>query len=156
MSILVTGGTGFIGSHTSLLLLEKGFNLYIIDSEVNSSKNVLKKITLLLKMTDEEFKSKINFFHGDLRDINFIEKVFCEASKKNEPIQSVFHFAGLKSVFESIKYPIKYWDNNVLGTINLLKIMKNNDCKNLIFSSSATIYKTIKRTKSKNVLKRSY
>ncbi len=145
ISILVTGGTGFIGSHTCLLLLQRGFKLYIIDSEINSCKNVLNKISFLLKFKDEDFKNKINFFHGDIRDIFFVEKVFFTASKKNEPIESVFHFAGLKSVFESIKYPMKYWDNNVLGTINLLKVMQKNNCKNLIFSSSATIYKTAER-----------
>ena len=106
ISILVTGGTGFIGSHTCLLLLQRGFKLYIIDSEINSCKNVLNKISFLLKFKDEDFKNKINFFHGDIRDIFFVEKVFFTASKKNEPIESVFHFAGLKSVFESIKYPI--------------------------------------------------
>ena len=148
-SILVTGGTGFIGSHTCLLLLQKGFKLYIIDSEVNSSKKVLNKISFLLNFTNEDFKNKINFFHGDLRDIFFVEEVFFRASKKNEPIETVFHFAGLKSVFESIKYPMKYWDNNLLGTINLLKVMQKNNCKKLIFSSSATIYKPSKEQKIK-------
>ena len=149
LSILVTGGTGFIGSHTCLLLLQKGFKLYIIDSEINSRKNVLNQISFLLKFKDEDFENNINFFHGDIRDIFFVEKVFFSASKKNEPIESVFHFAGLKSVFESKKFPIKYWDSNVLGTINLLKVMQKNDCKKLIFSSSATIYKTAKAQKLK-------
>ena len=72
VSILVTGGTGFIGSHTCLLLLQKGFKLYIIDSEINSRKNVLNKISSLLKFSDEDFKNKINFFHGDIRDISFV------------------------------------------------------------------------------------
>ena len=149
MSILVTGGTGFIGSHTSLLLLEKGFNLYIIDSEINSSKNVLKKISSILKFSDEDFSEKINFFKGDLRNISFIEKVFKSAITKNEPIQAVFHFAGLKSVYESNKYPFKYWENNFVGTLNLLKTMEFNSCRTLIFSSSATIYKSVKKEKIK-------
>ena len=78
-----------------------------------------------------------------------LEKVFFKALQKNEPIEYVFHFAGLKSVAESAMYPTKYWDNNVLGTINLLKVMNKNNCKNLIFSSSATIYQAVKNIKIK-------
>lgn len=149
ISILVTGGLGFIGSHTSLLLLNKGFTLYIIDSEINSSKNVLKKISNILNFSSNDYKKKINYFKGDIRDLNLIERVFKEALKNNEPIEAVFHFAGLKSVFESIKYPIKYWDNNIVGTINLLKVMEKNNCKIMIFSSSATIYLSGKKEKIK-------
>jgi len=149
MSILVTGGTGYIGSHTCLLLLKKGFTLYIIDSEVNSSRNVLEKISIINDIATKDFKEKVNFFKGDIRDFSFLEKVFFKALQKNEPIEYVFHFAGLKSVAESAMYPTKYWDNNVLGTINLLKVMNKNNCKNLIFSSSATIYQAVKNIKIK-------
>ena len=149
ISILVTGGTGFIGSHTCLLLLEKGFKLYIIDSEINSSNNVLKRISNILNLSPEDYKKKISYYQGDIRDINLIERIFNEALYKNEPIEAVFHFAGLKSVFESNKYPIKYWDNNIVGTINLLKIMEKNNCKNMIFSSSATIYLAVNNEKIK-------
>ena len=130
--------------HLSLYFLEKGYNLYIIDSEINSSKNVLNKISSILKFSDKDFSEKINFFKGDLRSISFIKQVFNEAEIKNEPIQAVFHFAGLKSVYDSNKYPFEYWDNNFVGTLNLLKIMEVNNCRNLIFSSSATIYKVSK------------
>ena len=149
MSILVTGGTGFIGSHTCLLLLKKGFTLYIIDSEINSSKNVLKNISSILKLSDKDFSEKINFFKGDLRSVSFIEKVFKSAINKKEPIEAVFHFAGLKSVYDSNKYPLEYWDNNFVGTLNLLKIMEVNNCKTLIFSSSATIYQSVNKAKIK-------
>ena len=149
MSILVTGGTGFIGSHTCLLLLKKGFNLYIIDSEINSSKNILKNISSILKLSDKDFSEKINFFKGDLRSVSFIEKVFKSAINKKEPIEAVFHFAGLKSVYDSNKYPLEYWDNNFVGTLNLLKIMEVNNCKTLIFSSSATIYQSVNKAKIK-------
>tara|TARA_Y100000589_G_scaffold299656_1_gene309237 strand:+ start:169 stop:1209 length:1041 start_codon:yes stop_codon:yes gene_type:complete len=149
MSILVTGGTGFIGSHSCLLLLKRGFKLYIIDSEVNSSKNVLKNISSILKLSNKDFSEKINFFKGDLRSISFIKKVFKSAINKKEPIEAVFHFAGLKSVYDSNKYPFEYWDNNFVGTLNLLKIMEVNNCKTLIFSSSATIYKSVNKEKIK-------
>tara|TARA_B100000886_G_scaffold134243_1_gene90600 strand:- start:1135 stop:2169 length:1035 start_codon:yes stop_codon:yes gene_type:complete len=149
MSILVTGGTGFIGSHTSLLLLEKGFTLYIVDSEINSSKNVLKNISSILGFDDKTYMEKIKFFKGDIRDNFFLDKVFKIAKDKNEAIESVFHFAGLKSVLESNKNPIEYWDNNFQGTLNLLKIMEKNKCKTLIFSSSATIYEPLNNKKIK-------
>tara|TARA_B100001248_G_C27390470_1_gene462094 strand:+ start:1993 stop:3027 length:1035 start_codon:yes stop_codon:yes gene_type:complete len=149
MSILITGGTGFIGSHTSILLLEKGFTLYIVDSEINSSKIVLKKIASILKFDDKTYREKIKFFKGDIRDYFFLDKVFKIANDKNETIESVFHFAGLKSVLESNKNPIEYWDNNFQGTLNLLKIMEKNKCNTLIFSSSATIYKPLNNEKIK-------
>ncbi len=146
-SIIVTGGTGFIGSHTCLLLLNNGFKLYIIDSEVNSSKNVLGQLSEILNFDSEEFRKKIVFFKGDIRNINIIENVFETSKEKNEKIEAVFHFAGLKSVRESNILPIKYWDNNVIGTMNLLKTMDKYDCKTLIFSSSATIYEPVKNRK---------
>tara|TARA_B100000242_G_scaffold275916_1_gene231380 strand:- start:3332 stop:4369 length:1038 start_codon:yes stop_codon:yes gene_type:complete len=149
VSVLVTGGTGFIGSHTCLLLLEKKFVLYIIDSEINSSQNVLKKLSSILRLNSEDYQKKINFFKGDIRDAQLVEKIFKTASDKNEPIEAVFHFAGLKSVYESNKFPIEYWDNNVVGTINLIKIMEKNNCKNMIFSSSATIYLAVNKEKIK-------
>ena len=80
------------------------------------------------------------YFKGDLRDISFLRRVFEEAKKCNKPISSVIHFAGLKSVSESIRYPLKYWDNNVIGSINLFKIMDEFSCRTIVFSSSACIY----------------
>ena len=139
-NILVTGGCGFIGSHTCLALLEKGYNLLVIDSLVNSSSNVIKKLKEFYKSKYENFGNEITFLKGDIRNQDFLNNSFKTYIKKNTKIDAVIHFAGLKSVNESIFAPLKYWDFNLKGTINLLKIMEKYDCRNLVFSSSATIY----------------
>ena len=133
-TILVTGGTGFIGSHTCLSLLKKGYEVVVVDSLINSSKISLERVKNL------NVNKNIYFYEGDIRDINFLDSIFKKYHKKNKPIKNVIHFAGLKSVEESLSTPIKYWENNVDGTIKLLKIMKKNNCKTIVFSSSATIY----------------
>ena len=122
-NILITGGTGFIGSHTCLSFLEEGFNITIIDSLVNSSKTVLKGLKDILELSDKYKENKIHFYKGDIRDINFLKEVFLVAKKKNNPINGVIHFAGLKAVGESKSNPLLYWDVNVNGSINLFKIM---------------------------------
>ena len=137
-TILVTGGCGFIGSHTSLSLLEEDYKLIILDSNVNSSINALKKNNLISK--NQNLNTEIIFEKGDLRDINFVESVFKKSKERNSPIEAVIHFAGLKAVSESLVKPATYWDNNVSGSINLLKIMDKFGCKTLVFSSSASIY----------------
>ncbi len=139
-TILVTGGTGFIGSHTSLLLLEKGYEIFIIDSFENSSPKSLDKVLLILKKINIFAKDRIHLFECDLRIKDDIEKVFKKSLEIKKPIESVIHFAGLKSVSESNQSPLDYWENNVNGTINLLKVMKKYNCKNIVFSSSATVY----------------
>tara|TARA_Y100000589_G_scaffold326009_1_gene364977 strand:+ start:5183 stop:6226 length:1044 start_codon:yes stop_codon:yes gene_type:complete len=137
--ILVTGGLGFIGSHTSLYLLKKGYELLIIDSNINSSIKTIYKIGKIL--SNEGFKEKkIEFFKGDLRDYLFLDKVFSNYEKSNKRIDFVIHFAGLKSIPRSFEDPISYWDNNLVSSINLLKVMKKYKCKKIIFSSTATIY----------------
>ena len=138
--ILITGGTGFIGSHTSLVLLKNGYRLIVIDSLVNSSHKVIEKVIELAKIENKSCDYFIKFFQGDIRDEDFLNSVFERYTKKDKRIDAVIHFAGLKSVFESTKLPLKYWDSNVNGTINLLKIMESFNCFNLVFSSSATIY----------------
>ena len=140
-SIFVTGGAGFIGTHTSLLLLEKGFIVFILDSFVNSSEKSIDKISLILKEKNIDTKGNIFLVKGDIRNQDDIERVFQLSMKLNKRIESVMHFAGLKSVFDSLINPLDYWDNNVVGTINLLKIMEKYNCKNIVFSSSATVYK---------------
>ena len=140
-SILVTGGAGFIGSHTTLLLLEKGDEIFVIDSFVNSSPKSIEKVCLILKHLNIDVQSKIHLFKGDIKNKSDIEKVFQMSNKQKKKIQAVIHFAGLKSVSDSITHPITYWENNVIGTINLLKIMSKYDCNNIVFSSSATVYK---------------
>mgnify|MGYP001207498867 CR=1 FL=1 len=139
-TILVTGGTGFIGSHTSLALIEKGYKLLLLDSLENSSIKVIDRITNLSKIEKNKISSYLNFLKGDIRDEDFLNDIFEIYKKNNNKIDAVIHFAGLKSVDESTKNPIKYWDINVSGTIKLIKVMEKFECFNLVFSSSATIY----------------
>ena len=133
-TILVTGGTGFIGSHTSLSLSLKNYQVIVVDSVINSSINSLRRIESINP------NAKIIFEKGDIRDLSFMRKVFHKAIKNNSPIEAVIHFAGLKSVEESAINPIMYWDMNVYGSINLIKVMCEFKCHTIIFSSSATIY----------------
>lgn len=128
MSILVTGGAGFIGSHTVAQLLEKGEEIVIVDNFCNSSPEVLDKIK---EITNKDFK----FYEVDLLDEEKLDKVF-----KENNIESVIHFAGLKAVGESVAKPIEYYHNNITGTLVLLKLMKKYNCKKIVFSSSATVY----------------
>ena len=128
MKILVTGGTGYIGSHTCLQLIEKGWQPVIIDSLVNSKISVLERIQ---KITG----TRPPFIEGDVRDANFLQKVL-----KEHAIEAVIHFAGLKAVGESVNLPLKYYDNNVNGSVVLMEAMKQCNVKTLVFSSSATVY----------------
>lgn len=139
-NILITGGAGFIGSHICLELLEKDFNIYVADSFINSSVKVFEKLKLIINDSSDYFVNKINVFEGDIRDKKFLKNIFFEAIKKNEKIDCVIHLAGLKSVRESVENPLLYWDVNVNGSLNLFKVMEENNCKTLLFSSSATVY----------------
>ena len=139
-NILVTGGAGFIGSHTCLNLLEKGFNVFMIDSFQNSSEKVIKRILEIYKSGNNNPNINLEVFKGNLCDKKFIKDVFFEITKDNKEINGVIHFAGFKSVAESIINPLSYWRNNLIGTINLLDIMDEFNCKSLVFSSSATVY----------------
>lgn len=126
--ILITGGTGFIGSHTAVELLNENYHIIIIDNLSNSSPSVLLSITDITK------KQPI-FIQGDYGDMVVLDRVFTEYK-----ITCVIHFAGFKAVAESNKYPLMYYDNNVGGTIRLLQAMIKYSCKNIIFSSSAVVY----------------
>ncbi len=128
MKVLVTGGTGYIGSHTVVELLNNGYDPIIIDNLVNSKMKVVDKIK---KLTNKEF----TFIKGDVCDYELLTKIFDE-----NKIDAVIHFAGLKAVGESVEKPLEYYENNVGSTINLLKVMKEHNCKNIVFSSSATVY----------------
>ena len=128
MKILVTGGTGFIGSHTCVELIEAGHEVVIIDNLYNSKIEVLDYIK-------EITGTKPKFYKCDLLDIEAMRKVFNENS-----FDAVIHFAGYKAVGESVEKPIEYYTNNVAGTLSLLNIMKNHNVKTIIFSSSATVY----------------
>ena len=138
--ILITGGTGFIGSHTCISLLSEGYDLFVIDSLKNSSKKSLEKIKEIFKKEDKDISSKLRFFEGDLKNKEFIENIFKKAQEDDNPIKGVIHFAGLKAVAESVSKPLLYWNNNVIGSYNLIKSMEKNDCQTIVFSSSATVY----------------
>jgi UDP-glucose 4-epimerase len=126
--ILVTGGAGYIGSHTCIELIELGREILVVDNLINSTLQAISRI--------EEITGKsVAFMEGDVRDESFLCDIFDQFK-----IESVIHFAGLKSVGESNHYPLKYFDNNISGILTLLKVMGVNGCKNLVFSSSATVY----------------
>lgn len=129
MSILVTGGIGYIGSHTIIELLKDKNNSIIVIDNLSNSRIEIK--TLIEKLSNR----KIRFYKKDLRNINDIENIF-----KSEKIDSVIHFAALKAVGESVEKPLEYYNNNIIGTLNLLTIMKKYNVKKIIFSSSATVY----------------
>jgi UDP-glucose 4-epimerase len=129
MSVLVTGGAGYIGSHTVVELLNKGEKIIIVDNFSNSKPEMLDKIK---EITNKDFK----FYEVDLLDREKLDKVFAE----NPDIDSVIHFAGLKAVGESVAKPIEYYHNNITGTLILLDVMKKYNCKKIVFSSSATVY----------------
>lgn len=139
-NILVTGGTGFIGSHTCISLLESGNNITIVDSFMNSNKSVIEGIKKVLKLSNNLDENKIHLYLGDIRNTSFLQDVFLDSKNNKKPIDGVIHFAGLKAVGESMVNPIIYWDVNVNGSINLLKVMEANNCRTILFSSSATVY----------------
>ena len=149
-TLLITGGSGFIGSHICLLLLEKGYSVFTIDSYINSSSESFKRIKKIL--SNNSIKNDDLFiFEGDIRDPKILKKIFMRAIHLGKPIEGVIHLAGLKSVRDSTQDPIKYWDFNVKGTINLVGCMKDFCCNSIVFSSSATIYgraKTLLRENS--------
>ncbi len=139
-NLVVTGGGGFIGSHTCLSLLIKGHNVFVIDSFIKSSGKNLKNIITHLKINDKKVEKKLKIFNCDIRNEEKLRKTFESIKKENRKIDAVIHFAGLKDSNESIIKPLDYWDNNVNGTINLLKIMTEFNCRTIVFSSSAAIY----------------
>jgi len=126
--ILVTGGAGYIGSHTCISLIEAGFNVIVYDNFSNSSKKSLQRVESIVGRS-------IPLVEGDIRDKEALQAVF---DKYN--IDSVIHFAGLKAVGESMQKPLEYYDNNINGTIALCEVMRDNGCKKIVFSSSATVY----------------
>ena len=139
-TILVTGGLGFVGSHTCVTLLEKGYKILIVDSLINSKKKVIERIKKIILSTKNDFNKQLLFYQCDLRDESKLENIFKNNTSESKQVDAVIHFAGLKAVSESIKDPLRYFDFNVISTINLLKIMEKFNCKKIVFSSSATIY----------------
>ena len=130
MAILVTGGAGFIGSHTCVELLEAGEEVVVLDNLSNASPKSLDRVR---EITGRD----LVFYEGDIRDRDLLGKIF-----EKEEISCVIHFAGLKAVGESVRKPWEYYDNNISGTLTLVDAMRNGGCKNIIFSSSATVYGT--------------
>ncbi len=128
MAILVTGGAGYIGSHTVVELQKAGYDVVVLDNLVNASAKVIGRVEAITG-------KKVPFYEADIRDREALNKVF-EAEK----IDSVIHFAGLKAVGESVQKPWEYYDNNITGTLTLVDVMRQHGCKNIIFSSSATVY----------------
>ncbi len=128
MNILVTGGAGYIGSHTCLELLQSGYGVVVVDNLCNSSAESLARVRAL---TGKE----LSFYEGDVRDEALLTRIFRE-----HKIDCVIHFAGLKAVGESVAKPWEYYDNNLNSTLVLTKVMRENGCKRIIFSSSATVY----------------
>lgn len=139
-NILITGGCGFIGSHTCLCLIQNGYKVIIFDNLTNSSYESVNRIKKILSNLNIDTKNKIDFINGDIRDANLLEKIFKKYKSQNESINCVIHFAGLKSISESVINPLDYWEQNLGGTLSLVKSMAKNNCKNLVFSSSATVY----------------
>lgn len=128
MTILCTGGAGYIGSHTCVELLNEGYDVVVLDNLSNSSEESLRRVE---KITGK----KVKFYKADILDVTALNRVF-----DAEKIDAVIHFAGLKAVGESVEKPLEYYQNNIAGTINLCNVMRAHGVKNIIFSSSATVY----------------
>lgn len=127
-NVLVTGGAGYIGSHTIIEMLKRGYTPIVLDNFVNSCAESLTRV-------EKISGAKIKFYEGDIRDRKIMQKVFAENN-----FEAVIHFAGLKAVGESVSIPLEYYDNNIYGTLVLLEEMKKAGVKKIIFSSSATVY----------------
>lgn len=134
--LLITGGAGFIGTHSCLVLLEAGHNLVVLDNFDNSSRESLKRV---LELAGPSAAGRLQVVEGDIRSAGDLERAF-KAAPAGRPITAVVHFAGLKAVGESVREPLRYWDVNLCGSRQLLQVMQAHGCRNLVFSSSATLY----------------
>lgn len=131
--LLVTGGAGYIGSHTLLALVREGFTPIVLDNFSNSSPEVLRRIEALAG-------TAVEFVQGDIRDAALLDQIFAQQRNQGTPVSVVVHFAALKAVGESVEQPLSYYANNVGGTVDLLAAMDRAKVRNLVFSSSATVY----------------
>jgi len=127
--ILITGGAGYIASHTIIELLKKDYDIIIADNLCNSSKEAIRRVESLSG-------KKLSFYETDVKDYEALKAVF----KREKNIEGVMHFAALKAVGESVEQPLKYYENNVSGSLTLFRVMKEFSCRNIVFSSSATVY----------------
>ena len=128
-AVLITGGAGYIGTHTAVALQEAGYDVMVIDNFSNSCAKSLERVKEITG------KAVTKMFEGDILDKAFLNKVFSE-----NKIDAVIHCAGLKAVGESVREPVSYYENNFVGSVNLIKAMADNNCKSIVFSSSATVY----------------
>jgi len=128
MAVLVTGGAGYIGSHTCIEMIKAGYDVVVVDNLDNSNRESLNRVEKIVG-------KKVKFYENDVRDKDALRKIFSE-----NKIEAVIHFAGLKAVGESVAKPIEYYDNNLISTIYLLEVMREFDVKKFVFSSSATVY----------------
>jgi UDP-glucose 4-epimerase len=134
--LLITGGAGFIGSHTALVLLEAGHSLVVLDNFANSSPESLRRV---LNLAGPNVGGRLAVVEGDIRNPADLERAFA-AAPASHPVGAVIHFAGLKAVGESVREPLRYWDVNLAGSRQLLTAMQVQGCRTLVFSSSATLY----------------
>ena len=133
LTILVTGGAGFIGSHTTVELLERGFNVVVVDDLSNSSRVALTRIREIVGI--DESDGQLKFYECNILNPHAMKSVF-----EDNDIDAIIHFAAFKAVGESVQKPLEYYDNNIAGTLSVLKVAREFGCKNFIFSSSATVY----------------
>lgn len=131
-NILIAGGAGYIGTHTIVCLLEAGYDVTVVDNLVNSNEESLRRVRQITSCES----SRLRFFESDMLNVDSLEHVF----KSSPSFAACIHFAGLKAVGESVKKPLLYYENNLISTFNLLKLMGKYDCKSIVFSSSATVY----------------
>ncbi len=131
-TVLVTGGCGFIGSHTVVCLLEQGYQVVIVDDLSNASEKVLDRID---QIVGPEAAERLSFYRADVNDREALDVIF-----DDNHIDAVIHFAGFKAVGESVEKPIEYYSNNIGNTLTLVDAMREHGCKSIIFSSSATVY----------------
>ena len=134
--LLITGGAGFIGSHTALVLLEAGHSLVVLDNFSNSAPEALRRVQ---ELAGPEAAQRLTVVDGDIRSAADLDRAFASAPG-NGPVAAVIHFAGLKAVGESVREPLRYWDVNLAGSRQLLASMQTHGCRTLVFSSSATLY----------------
>ena len=134
-TVLVTGGCGYIGSHTIVVLLQHHYNVVVVDNLINSSAISLDRVAKICNLTEEERKERLIFHQVDVCHITELRDVF---QKYPQKFHSVIHFAGLKAVGESTRLPIRYYENNLIGTFNLINCMEEFGCHSIVFSSSAT------------------
>ena len=130
--LLITGGCGYIGSHTCYVLLEAGYELVVVDSNINSSDIPLKRLKSLKYSREIDFGEEVKIFSRRYKRLNLNKVYIFRFKKRGNPIDAVIHFAGLKSVYESTFDPLSYWDANVVATISLLKVMKECKCQTIV------------------------